>query len=64
MSVPRNLNRWMVRVSQDLLPIIQQIAREEDRTEPDVARLLIREGCRYRGLVPDPKWTNNNNVEG
>ena len=57
MSAP--LNRWMVRVSQDLLPIIQQIAREEDRTEPDMARLLMRDGLRYRGLVPDPRSNNN-----
>jgi hypothetical protein len=62
MSAP--LNRWMVRVSQDLLPIIQQIAREEDRTEPDMARLLMRDGLRYRGLVPPPCSNNNDsNVE-
>jgi hypothetical protein len=52
-------NRWMIRFPEDLIPIAQKIAREEDRTEPDVARLLIREACRHRGLVPDTRQINN-----
>ena len=56
-------NKWLIRFPEDLRPVVEKIARDEDRRREDVARTLIREGLRYRGLVPDPRsGSNNNNV--
>jgi hypothetical protein len=59
MARGQHRNTWIVRFPEDLLPVVQRIALAEDRKESDVARLLIREACRHRGLVPDTRQINN-----
>jgi hypothetical protein len=68
MAVPRNLNKWMVRLDESLIPIFQQIGLEEDRTFTDVARLLVREALLARGIEPPhlllrQRQITNNNTE-
>jgi hypothetical protein len=53
-------NKWLVRFDESLIPIFQQIATQEDRTFTDVARLLVRQALRARGLLPAPRQINNN----
>jgi len=45
---------WYVRFDRNLLPIVEQIALQEDRSTPDTCRRLMLEALRARGLLKIP----------
>jgi hypothetical protein len=49
------MSRWLVDVNAAIRPLIREIAEQEERSDGDVVRRLIREGLRQRGILEPRK---------
>jgi hypothetical protein len=56
-------NGWHVRIDRNILPVIEQLALQEDRKPPEMIRRLVNEALRARGFQrPTPTADDGQNV--